>query len=499
MKITTKVEEKDLKILLKILLGMAVVLFVTLICPIALQNDTLYDIVLGQKYCTQGMFTIDNYSIHEGLIYQTHHYFVCVIEYIIYHVLGFNGLHLLEVVLAVIIAGLFYKNNKYFIKSKFLAYCFLFVELLLMQNFIAVRAQMFSYIVFLIEILCINKFLDTNKKKYFITLCILPLILANFHSGVIFFYFIIILVYMLNILRIKFLKINYDERVTKSTLKYFILIIVIGSLLTLINPYGYKAITYGIKTLNDGFINNNISEFLPYNIKITGGLYIFIYMLFITLTMVLTRKNIKLPVFLLSCGTILMTLISRRHFSLFVITSVVVLPYIEDIYEYIKQKIYNIKFIKNKSIIRYVAYAIIAVLYFTYVIKAFFSFSIFEDYVSEYVYPIKSTEYIKSQLPKDARIFNDYGWGSYLMFNDVKVFIDSRADLYTDSYNKGITVAQDYIGAITCNKYYADIFKKYDIQYVLIKKNVQLAKMLLHDNNYKVIYQDNVSYLIKVL
>ena len=31
----------------------------------------------------------------------------------------------------------------------------------------------------------------------------------------------------------------------------------------------------------------------------------------------------------------------------------------------------------------------------------------------------------------EMRIFNEYNFGSYLLLNDIPVFIDSRADLYT--------------------------------------------------------------------
>ena len=72
-------------------------------------------------------------------------------------------------------------------------------------------------------------------------------------------------------------------------------------------------------------------------------------------------------------------------------------------------------------------------------------------YLSTKMYPIKATEYIKENLDyKNIRIFNEYNFGSYLLFNDIKVFIDSRADLYAPEFNKteereGRDIFSDYI------------------------------------------------------
>lgn len=44
-----------------------------------------------------------------------------------------------------------------------------------------------------------------------------------------------------------------------------------------------------------------------------------------------------------------------------------------------------------------------------------------------------------------------------MMLNNIKVFIDSRRYLYTDEYNKGITLAEDYINTLKCKIQYLNI------------------------------------------
>ena len=495
------IKKEDVVFLIKAILVLMLVLYVSIISPFKLQNDTLYDIALGQKYYTQGMFHVDNYSIHQNLIYQTHHYYVCIAEYLVYNLFGFAGIHVFEFILALLVAALFYVNNKYFIKNKVISYLLTYFEMFCLKEFISLRAQMFDYIIFLFEIYFINKLLDTKKKRYVVLLTLLPLILINVHSGTIFYYFIILLVYLLNIFKFKFSKIQNDERFDKKILKYFIFIFLIGSLLTLVNPYGYKAITYGIKTMNDSFINNHISEFLPYSIRDTNGKVVLVYVAFIYLSLILSRKKINLQELLLTGGTTIMLLMSKRHFSIFIVSTVCVYPHVLDVLEQITEKIkLKLKSQKRINISKYVTIALLVVIYSWYLSKNIFSYShAYDDYLPDNMYPTDAVEYIKNNLPNDTRIFNEYGWGSYLIFNNIKVFIDSRADLYTPEYNKGTNVAQDYIDTVNCNKYYGDTFKKYNIQYLLLKKDVALSKIIIHDPNYKVIYSDNISYIIKVL
>lgn len=494
-------KKEDFNFLLKVVFVLMLIFFVSEISPFKLQNDTLYDIVLGQRYYTQGMFHIDDYSIHQNLVYQTHHYYVCIAEYLVYHLFGFPGIHIFEVVLAWLVALLFYINNKYFTKNKAVSYVLTYFEMFCLKDFISLRAQMFDYIIFLLEIFLINKLLDTKKKRYVALLAMLPLILINVHSGTIFFFFIILGVYLLNIFKFKFSRLQNDTRFDKKILKYFAAIFLIGALLTLVNPYGYKAITYGIKTVNDTFINNYISEFLPYSIRDSNGKIVLVYVAFIYLSLIFSRKKINLQELLLTGGTTLMLLMSKRHFSIFLVSTVCLYPHVMDVFEQLIEKLKLMLKTQKKIVIsKYICIAVLVVMYSWYLSDYIFSYShALDNYLPDDMYPIKATEYIKKNLPSDARIFNEYGWGSYLMFNNIKVFIDSRADLYTPEYNKGTSVAQDYIDTINCNKYYADTFKKYNIQYLLIGKNVNLAKMIVYDSNYKVIYSDDMAYIFKVL
>lgn len=89
------------------------------------------------------------------------------------------------------------------------------------------------------------------------------------------------------------------------------------------------------------------------------------------------------------------------------------------------------------------------------------------------------------------RIFNDYNYGSYLLFRDIPVFIDSRADLYSPEFNEGCHVFSDYLSIVGIATDYEKAFEKYGITHVMLYENSKLTMLLSKDDNYNLLYKDN--------
>lgn len=471
-------------------------LFILGVAPLSFQNDTLFDISLGDKYINDGISTIDEYSIHENLEYTPQHFMVNIITYLIYNFSGFFGLYIWCIILTCILAFLFYVANKLFVKNKLISYLFVFAELSILTPFISIRAQMYSYIFFLLELIFIEKFLRSKQYKYLIPLSILPLFIINFHAGTIYFYFIIIFVYLLNYIKIKTSKIEYNKDYVIN-LKYLLIPIIFGILFTFVNPFGYNQILYCVKTLSNSFINTYISEFQPISIKNTCGEFFYIYLLLIVVSILYTKKKITLERLFLLLGTSFMTLMTLRHFSLFVIFTVPCLEYIEELVIKFKNLLYKGITKQGVKVLRITIIAMYLLIAICFSFKNSFSNNR-AGYLPKSVYPIDSVNYIKENIGNNSRIFNEYTYGSLLMFNDIKCFIDSRCDLYTKEYNKDCTVAEDYINAINCTGNYEQILSKYNIEYLLISKNSALGKNIFNNSKYEKIFEDKCSYVIKV-
>lgn len=497
-KIKNNVNKKESKtkysykrILQAILLCIIVLIYIIAISFISFQNDTFFDIVLGDKYINEGITTLDDFSIHENLEYISHHFMVNIITYFIHLYTGFSGLYVLEIILASILAILFYVLNKKFLKNKKLSYAFVFVELAMMFGFISVRAQMYSYIFFLVELLCLENFLKMGKKRYLVILTLIPLFIINFHAGVIYFYYILIFVYLLNYIKVRFIKFEYEKTFIKR-LKYLFIPTVLSIPLLFVNPFGIKCITYGIKTLSNSFINTYIAEFMQATLSSLNGNILFAALFIIIISYICTNKKIKIYHFLLLLGTTFMALMSNRHLSLFIICAVPCnLGYIENIIYKIRDKLYSGVIHKGKKVLKYSAYVMFFLTMWGFATYIFLNKS--HEYFPKNNYPIEAVNYIKENIGNDKRIFNQYKYGSLLMYNDIKVFIDSRAELYTKEYNKDTNVAIDYKNAVECTENYDDILEKYQIDYLLLDNKSPIAKNISSNSKFTLVFEDKYS------
>lgn len=107
-------------------------------------------------------------------------------------------------------------------------------------------------------------------------------------------------------------------------------------------------------------------------------------------------------------------------------------------------------------------------------------------------YPVKALPYLQQWKP-EGRVFNDYLWGGYLIWNvpQIPVFVDSRVDIFD---HRGIF--GDYLDAMGVKRP-MEIFDKYHIRYVLYGKDKPLAYLLLHTPGWKVKYDDGTTVLFE--
>ena len=128
-----KVIKNNIKYFISIIL---LFIYILAISPVWLQNDIFFDIKVGEKYIRDGINIIDDFSIHKNLKYISHHFCVNIITNLVNNYFGFNGLYVLKIILTCILAFTFYKANRLYLKSKKIAYFFVFIELFFMNSFI---------------------------------------------------------------------------------------------------------------------------------------------------------------------------------------------------------------------------------------------------------------------------------------------------------------------------------------------------------------------------
>ena len=118
-----------------------------------------------------------------------------------------------------------------------------------------------------------------------------------------------------------------------------------------------------------------------------------------------------------------------------------------------------------------------------------------DKYIDESSYPVQACDYILKNIDLGkARFYNEYNYGSYMLFRGIPVFIDSRADLYAPEFSgKSDDIFMDFIETSGIAKFYEDIFKKYDITHVITYENSKMNMIIekTKDPNYKQLYKDD--------
>jgi hypothetical protein len=116
------------------------------------------------------------------------------------------------------------------------------------------------------------------------------------------------------------------------------------------------------------------------------------------------------------------------------------------------------------------------------------------QYIDETKYPVAAANYILENLDvKNIKLYNEYNYGSYLLYRDIPVFIDSRVDLYLPEFNKDIEVFTDFLAVSNLNISNVDeTLEKYGITHLIMYSKAKL-RVFLDENpeDYREIYDDN--------
>ena len=467
------------------------------------QNDTFYTIKIGELILNNGIDMLDHFSFHTNLLYTYPHWLYDVFIYIIYKFFGFLGIYFSSIILFIILLMVVFKTNKRVCGNVLISAFTTFICLLAISGFVTARAQLVSFILFALEIYFIESFLRNNKKKYLFGLLLISLLLCNIHVAVWPFYFILYLPYLAEFVISWFInKINFKKKgklalflekkfvLDKSdNIKVLFLIMLVSLLTGFITPIKDTPYTYLIKTMM-----GNSQSYIQEHQMITWINSPFTIIIAVETILLALISKIKIRDFFMICGLVFMSVMSIRHLALLALIGTICFArvftmFLENFGFYVDKRLLNF-FNKKVVIISSILLALVgSSLLFHYHMK--------EDFVDKEFYPVEATKYIKENLNvSKIKLFNDYNFGSYLLFNDIPVFIDSRADLYTKQFSGfDYDIFDDYRYII---KDYQEKFNFYDITHALIyKNNNSFYNVLKNDFNYKILYEDEFFVLFE--
>jgi len=467
------------------------------------QNDTFYTIKIGELIFNNGIDMMDHFSFHADLAYTYPHWLYDCFIYIMYLIGGYVGIHISTIVLFLILILIVFKTNIRICNNYSVAAFATFICTLAISGFATARAQLVSFILFALEICFIEMFLKNKKKKYILGLLLISLILCNIHVAVWPFYFILYLPYLAEYVVsfvISKIKVKKNNKLVNflsnkfiidknENIKYLFIVMILSLLTGLITPIGDTPYTYLIKTML-----GNSQDYINEHQMITWMDSPFtIIIAFETLFLTVISKTRLRDLFMV-CGLVLMSIVSIRHLSLLALVGTICFSrlfttFIEMFEFDVDLKV--MKFFSKKWV--YASCLIVVLIGSSLMMRYQYK----DDYINPELYPIEAVNYIKENLDvNEIRIFNEYNFGSYLLLNDIPVFIDSRADLYTKQFSGfDYDIFDDFY---LMPNIYQKKFEFYDITHVLIyKQDNKFYDMLINDKKYKRIYEDEYFSLLE--
>ena len=278
----------------------------------------------------------------------------------------------------------------------------------------------------------------------------------------------------------------YKIRFTKNkNVKWLVLIMIICAFTGLLTPLGDTPYTYLYKTMQ-GNTTQNINEHLPMTIVDEKEALAAIVLILAILTF--TKTKIKLSDLFMIAGLCYLMLASRRQVTMFCIIGVIIVnKMICGLLElYTKNGLEKVfKIVTTK--VGYIFMICIMLLLSCH----FYEKKQNDTYIDETAYPVQACDYILENIDLGtAKFYNEYNYGSYMIYRGIPVFIDSRADLYAPEFSgKKEDIFMDFIDTSSIGTFYEDTFEKYEITHVITYKNskMNMIIILFHKNPHNIL------------
>lgn len=426
-----------------------------------------------------------------GVRFVPHEWLAEVAFALAYRLMGLSGDVLLTALLASITVVLVYEE---LVKRGSFRFVALFVTLWV--SFVAAvhllaRPHMFTLLFVTIWTYWLEGVYKGAEKKIW-RFPLLMLIWANTH-GAFFAGFVVWGTYFAD-----WLLSYWQGQNTKEMGKQLALIGGLSLAVTFINPSGIYLWGTTVGFVGNSYLTSNILEYLSPDFH-NKGMWSFMFMVAFALFSLAQERKIQIREALLLAGWAALSLYSVRNMPLFaVITAPIfgalIQPWAEKLSVLGKWDA-NLK--ATEQSLRGWVWLALPALFFGYLLST--GAPIDEKgtgniFLPEKM-PVQAVEWLQAN-PQDGNLFNDYIWGSYVLFRmwpQQTVFIDARTDFY------GERLIREYADVIHMNDGWENILDTYDVKWMLIPRDEALAKYLysVDDDAWHVIYEDDLAVIFR--
>jgi len=468
---------------------------------IPLDSDFWWHIRSGQLTVNNQQILLEDQTSFSnfGDSWINHSWLAQLIYFLVYQTTGYLGVMLLVAILATISMFFVFKRLK---GNRILNGFVILLCVLATAVIWSPRPQLFSLVMFsILSYLIFDKGIPRSKKTFGLIISIF-LLWGNLHAGFSTGILLLILSFM-GLVVDQIFQNEFSEKISKSDLIIWGVVIIISSLIVIINPNGFGVWKVQFDTISIPTLQNLIPEWASPNFhELYQQPFLWIWILLVFFFMVNRSKfsfSEVLPFLVFGA----MGFISRRNYVYF---AVLAIPILEREFNVFFDEIKNKKFFQSISkwnmqkynknpkiwVSKLINLSFVSILLFLIAGKIIYLGSpVVNNYYEEQHFPKNAINVIRSSGLTNERCLNSYAWGGYISWQlpEMKIFIDGRTDLY------GEKIIQDWLRMINAEENWQDDFDNYEITCVFLEKNYPIIDKLTGDS-WNVYYEDDQSILV---
>ena len=416
-----------------------------------------------------------------------------VIMRLLYGVGGYPALMIFFALLGVVVFGFIYASCP---RRPYLAAMLAFIAILASRFLWGARPQIFNILMmsaflFLIQGVRMRRL----HWKFLYARPLLIMLWVNLHSGYL-LGIVVMVAFLTGDLFQAYVLRSEEGTLGEKGLAHLSGVILLCVAAACVNPAGYKILLYPFGTLSSRMMQLVILEwqtptfhhwnYWPFLAIMSLGSALFL--------LFPPKRNIS--DFLIYAGSMAMGLSARRHIPFFAIAAIPIIA--QTVCDGFPVPAWGERWRDSvlkgpRRTARYVLNALLAV----WIMTGIFSWTEFRlkqnPVAMEGSFPVKAVRFMKDHGGiSSLKIYNEYVWGGYLIWKDMPIFIDGRADLYGDQFFSDYLSAHDMRGGVIPITRYLN---SYAVDGILVPPGGPLGSAFLTNPEWQLVYRDSTAVL----
>jgi hypothetical protein len=455
-------------------------------------GDTGRHIVVGNIVVAERYIPMINIFSHtkSGLPLTTTEWLSEAVYAVAYLAMGLNGAVLLSVILIAVTFTLVFRETLLSSQSYLISFSLVFLMVLATLFHWMARPHLFSWLLFAIWLPLMDRLARGETKNYW-QFPLLMLLWVNLHGGFV-LGFLVWGAYITSWL----MEHSFREVVSSELFKRLLFAGVLSLLVTLLNPSGIGLWKNVFGHVGDSDLMNLHIEWQSPNFHDPNTWPFLLMIALLVFSFSRSSHPILLARSFIAAGLLILGLYSVRNIPYAVIACVPMLG----IYDWGLMRLSFFQRVEQKLHVAQVGlrgavWSLLSVIAIASLLISGQTLDLTNqgNRFDPALFPVHAVDWLSAH-PQPGNVFNEFTAGGYILFRlwpEQKVFIDGQTDFY------GAELVKDYLTMLNAHDGWEGLFAKYQIDWVLLPRDVPLVKILKSNSQWRILYEDDVSIILR--